>query len=165
MDSNSKQLLYRNAYLRINSKINENTNLKTNLEINENVCQYCNIEKANITIRLKHEQYCDKKDSYIIKESFYAPTKILEQMDEELIIEDDWLKLLNHYERWHIKKLSNNYKQAYNLVKHLRNEKLLILLDKISYESKRFHTYLNDRTIEYPPAYWSSLTLRDFQIS
>ena len=64
-----------------------------------------------------------------------------------------------------IKKLSNNYKQAYNLVKHLRNEKLLILLDKISYESKRFHTYLNDRTIEYPPAYWSSLTLHDFQIS
>ena len=66
----SKQLLCRYAYLRINSKINENTNLKTNSKINKNVCQYCNIEKANITIRLKHENYCDKKH-------FYDPTEII----------------------------------------------------------------------------------------
>ena len=158
----SKQLFCRYAYLRINSKINENTNLKTNSKINKNVCQYCNIEKANITIRLKHEKYCDKKH-------FYDPTEIivskemLTSINEELIIEDDWLKLLNYYEQNYIENLLNDYKKAYYSVKHLQNEKLLILLDKISDESHRFRSYLNDKTSEYP--YWSQLTLHDFQIS
>ncbi len=160
----SKHRLYKNAYLRINS--NENTNLKTSSKIKENVCQYCNIAKANITIRLNHEKYCDKKAYYIMKQCSYVPTEILAKMDEELIIEDDWLKLLNFYEQRYIKDLLNDYKKAYNLVKHLRNEKLLILLDKISDESTRFREYLDDRTIEYPLVYWwSNLTLRDFQIS
>lgn len=161
---NSKQLLYRYAYLRINLNINESIKLKTNSKINENVCQYCNIEKANIKIRLKHEQYCDKKYSIYPKEIFVS-TEMLDTINEELIIEDDWLNLLNYYEKNYIKDLLNDYKKAYYSVKHLQNEKLLILLDKISDESCRFWKYLNDKTIEYPSKYWSKLTMRDFQIS
>lgn len=153
----SKQRLCRYSYLRIHYKI-ENTNSKRN----ENVCQYCNIEKASIAIRMKHEKYCDKKHFHYSNEIFVSE-EMLSTIDEELIIENDWLELLNYYEQNYINDLLNDYKKAYYLVKHLRNEKLLMLLDKISDESHRFRRYLNCKTAEYP--YWSRLTLRDFQIS
>lgn len=85
--------------------------------------------------------------------------EILTEIDKKLIIEDDWLKLLNFYGGRHIKDLLNNYKKVYNFVKHSQNKKLLILLDKISDESIRFCKYLDKRTIEFPPTYLSKLTL------
>ena len=112
---------------------------------------------------MKHEKICNKKRPYYDPVEIFVSTEMLTTINEELIIEDDWLKLLNYYEQNYIKDLRNDYKKAYCSVKHLQNQKLLILLDKISNESYRFHSYLNDKTAEYP--YWSQLTLCDFQIS
>jgi hypothetical protein len=72
---------------------------------------------------------------------------------------------LTYYDNAYIKKLKIEYIRAYDKIKHLRNKDFLLLLDKISNESKRFYKYLNDKTIEYPPVYWSKLTLKNFEIN
>jgi hypothetical protein len=85
---------------------------------------------------------------------------------QDLITEEDWLKLLVYYEDFYIKNLKNEYIQAYNKIKHLRNEHFLNLLNKISNESKNMKNYINNnnKSLEHHTNYWSKLTIKDFDI-
>lgn len=172
----SQKLLYRFANIRINNEIKE----KETKELSSiYYCEYCYKEYMTSMTLFKHKQKCKEKDTfinkqyncictnrkYIYQESRIEHEKICnDDVISELIIEEDWLKLLSYYDNAYIKDLKNQYKEAFNNVKHLRNKSFLILLNKISNESDRFRKYLSDRTIEYPPAYWSNLSLEDFEI-
>lgn len=170
----SQKLLYRIAYFRT---MNNN---KIKRDVNSTVmnCEYCGSKYHNFNNYLEHLQKCEEKKIFLnntyncicMEKKFLAEESRIEHEKKcndndisELIIEDDWLELLRFYEN-DIKHLRVNYKNAFDKVKHLRNKKILILLNKISDESVRFKNYLNDKTVEYPSSYSSRLSLRDFEI-
>jgi hypothetical protein len=85
-------------------------------------------------------------------------------LNYDMVTEEDWCELLKYYENMYIKNLKSEYKIAYDKIKHLRNDNFLMLLDKISEESKNMRQFMNSRN-DYSTQYWGSLYLRDFQIS
>ena len=174
----SQKLLYRYTYHRImDEKKEQNYKIKNISSIY--YCKCCYKEYNSSKTLFKHTQICEEKDTflnnqynciclnktYISHETHMKHEEICnDDIISELIIEEDWSKLLDYYERNYVKDLKGDYKKAFDKVNHLRNKDLLILLNKISDESTRFWKYLNDKTNEYPPAYWSNLTLCDFEI-
>lgn len=137
----SQNLLYRYAHFRINLN-NQNV---THNDVYNCICS--NKLYINKQSRIEHEKICN------------------DDVISDLIIEEDWLKMLTFYENAYIKDLKPNYKKEFDKIKHLRNKDFLILLNKISNESKIFKKYLNNKTVEYPSVYWSKLLLKDFQIN
>jgi hypothetical protein len=80
-------------------------------------------------------------------------------INDDDIIEEDWIKLLEAYSC--IKNLKSPYKEEFEKVKHVRNEKMLSLLYKLNKESNRMLCYLHDKT-DYPTQYWSEVSISDF---
>ncbi len=131
------------------------------------------LSKTNIHLLIKNKQKEKNKrkeihneinlKKEIIKETEYELEKI-EKMDvnDNDIIEEDWLNMFKFYSC--IEKLKTPYKDKFEKIKHLRNEKILDLLDKINNESRRMMTYMNDKKTEYPTKYWSNLCIEDFNI-
>jgi len=139
----SQNMLYYYAHVRINLN---NQSLSSYDEKTTYNCICSNKLYVSQQNRVEHEKNCD------------------ENVLNGLITEEDWLKLLTYYDIFHIKNLKQEYKQAYDKIKHMRNKKFLKLLDKISHESLRFDKYLNNTSTEYVPLYWSTVTINDFII-
>lgn len=168
----SQKLLYRFATLRIQEEI------KATYTLSENYCKHCQKEFNTYNTLSRHEAKCKEPSAHLNqyncicsnKKYLSQETRIEhensccnDEIISELIIEEDWLKMLSYYNNAYVKDLKSEYKSAFSKVIHLRNKPLLVLLNKISNESHRFRTYLNSDD-EHPSCYWSRLTLRDFQI-
>ncbi len=104
---------------------------------------YIKINMKNTTIR----EIKDKVENLVI--------------NDEDIIEEDWVKLLDSYAC--IKNLRSPFKDEFEKVKHVRNEKMLSLLYKLNKESNKMLCYLNDKT-DYPTQYCSEVRISDFYI-
>ena len=135
----SQNLLYRYAHFRIN--------LNTSCSDISYNCICSNKMYLAQQSRIQHEKICD------------------DNILSDLIIDDDWVKLLTFFENAYIKNLKKDYKCAYDKIKHLRNKNFLLLLTKISDESVRMRGFLNCKTETNSTYYWSKLQITDFYIS
>ena len=132
------------------------------------------IKILNINIDLFYSNKTQKQNKNKIKEMFteinlkkttIEETKFKSEnidINDDDIFEEDWINLLKFYSC--IKKLKSPYKDEFEKIKHLRNEKILDLLDKLDNESKRMINYLSDKSTDYPAQYWSKLSIKDFYI-